>query len=175
MIRRHPGTLAGLLMLAALAGPVNAQGSRGTELGIDLELTFATRDPGVTVLSIPNGSVRAGFPVSPEISIEPRLSLQYAHSSGSSVTVLDAQLGVLWHFSTDPARSTGYVRPFFAHSHVGGSFAGGDASSLGGGIGFKFPQGDRLALRVEGGFRHSLDDLASGQIFLLLGISFFTR
>jgi hypothetical protein len=103
------------------------------------------------------------------------VSLQYAHVSGTSITLLDVQLGVLWHLSTDPARSSVYVRPFFGHTHAGGSFGSGDASSLGAGIGVKIPQGDRLAIRLEGGYQHSLDDDMSSQIFALLGISFFTQ
>jgi hypothetical protein len=163
------------MLVAALATPLVAQGREGIELGIDLELTYSTDDPSVTVLSVPSGSVRAGFPVSPNISVEPRVSLQYAHVSGTSITLLDIQLGVLWHLSTDPARSSVYVRPFFGHTHAGGSFGSGDASSLGAGIGVKIPQGDRLAIRLEGGYQHSLDDDMSSQIFALLGISFFTQ
>jgi hypothetical protein len=163
------------LLVAAFISPLAAQGRDGVELGVDLELTYTTDDPSLTVLSIPSGSVRAGFPVSPAISVEPRLSLQYAHSSGNSVTLLDVQLGVLWHVSTDPTRSSVYIRPFFGHTHAGGSFGSGDASSLGGGVGVKIPQGDRLAIRLEGGYQHSLEDGVSGQIFAMLGISFFTR
>ena len=170
-------SLAGiaLLLVAGFTPPLLAQGRDGVELGIDLELTYSTEDPSVTVLSIPSGDVRAGFPVNPHISIEPKLSFQYAHASGNSVSLLEIQLGVLWHLSTDPTRSTVYIRPFFGHTHAGGSFGGGDASSLGAGIGFKIPQGNRLAVRLEGGYQHSLDDDMSGQIFAALGISFFTR
>lgn len=173
-MRRRLASFA-LLLVTGFTTPLAAQGRHGVELGIDLELAYATEDPNVTVLSVPSGSVRAAFPVSPNISLEPRLSLQYASASGNSVTLLDVQLGVLWHMSTDPAKSTLYIRPFFGHTHAGGSFGGGDASSLGGGIGFKIPQGDRLAIRIEGGYQHSLGDAASSQIFALFGISFFTK
>ena len=127
------------------------------------------------MITLPSGSFRVAFPANPNISVEPRISFQYAHANGNSITLLDVQLGVLWHLKTDPTRSTVYLRPFFGHTHAGGSFASGDASSLGGGIGVKIPQGDRLALRLEGGYQHSLEDGVSGQIFVLLGISFFTR
>ena len=162
------------LLLVALGSPAAAR-AQGVELGIDLELSYSTEDPGVTVLTVPNGSLRAAFPVNPNVSVEPRLSFQYARASGNSVSLLDIQLGVLWHLNTDRTRSTVYLRPFFGHTHAGGSFASGDASSLGGGVGVKFPQGERLAIRLEGGYRHSLEDGVSGQIFALLGISFFTR
>ena len=164
-----------LLLVAVPGSPLAAQGRDGVELGIDLELTYSTEDPSLTVLSLPSGSIRAGFPVSPSISIEPRLSFQYAHSSGNSITLLDAQLGMLWHVSTDPSRSSVFIRPFFGHTHAGGSFGSGDASSLGAGVGIKLPQGDRLAIRLEGGYQHSLEDGVSSQIFAMLGISFFTR
>ena len=163
------------LFLLILAAPVSAQGRDGIELGIDLELTYSTEDPSLTVLSFPSGDVRAAFPVNPNISIEPRLSFQYAHSNGNSVNLLEVQLGVLWHVSTDPTRSTVYIRPFFGHTHAGGSFASGDASSLGGGVGIKLPNGDRMAFRLEAGYEHSLEDGVSGQIFALFGISFFTK
>ena len=163
------------LFLLAFAAPLAAQGREGIELGIDLELTYATEDPNVTSLTLPSGDVRAGFPLNPNVSIEPRLSFQYAHADGNSVSLLEIQLGVLWHVSTDPTRSSVYIRPFFGHTHVGGSFGGGDASSLGAGIGVKLPQGDRMAVRLEGGYQHSLDDEMSSQIFAALGISFFTR
>jgi hypothetical protein len=171
-MRLRPARFAPFL-LAALLAPSAAQSQ--VELGLDLELTYATEDPNITVVSLPNGFLRAGFPISPHISLEPRISFQYARASGSSVTLVDLQFGVLWHVSTDRTRSTVYIRPFFGHSHAGGSFASGDASSLGGGVGFKIPQGDRLALRLEGGYEHSLEDGGSGQIFALFGLSFFTR
>jgi hypothetical protein len=164
-----------LLLVTGFTTSLAAQGRDGVELGIDLELTYSTDDPSLTVITLPSGSFRAGFPVNPNISIEPRISFQYAHANGSSVTLLDVQLGVLWHVNTDRTKSTVYIRPFFGHTHAGGSFGGGDASSLGGGIGIKIPQGDRLAIRLEGGYQHSLEDGVSGQIFALLGISFFTR
>jgi hypothetical protein len=173
MLTRSAGLFP--LLVAAFVSPLSAQGRDGIELGVDLELTYTPDDPSLTVLSVPSGSLRAGFPVNPAISVEPRLSFQYAHSSGNSVTLLDVQLGVLWHVSTDPTRSSVYVRPFFGHTHAGGSFGSGDASNLGGGIGVKIPQGDRLAIRLEGGYQHSLEDGVSGQIFAMLGISFFTK
>ena len=163
------------LFLLVLVSPLSAQGRGGVELGIDLELTYSTDDPNVTVISIPSGSLRAGFAVNPRISLEPRISYQYARASGNSISLLEFQLGLLWHFTADPTRTAAYLRPFFGHVHQGGSFGGGDASSLGAGIGVKFPQGDRMALRLEGGYQHSLDDDASSQLFALFGISFFTR
>ena len=163
------------LLLLAVTSPLAAQGRTGVELGLDLELTYTTDDPSLTVITLPSGSFRAAFPVNPNVSVEPRLSFQYAHANGNSITLLDVQLGVLWHLKTDPTRSTVYLRPFFGHTHAGGNFASGDASSLGGGIGVKIPQGDRLAWRLEGGYEHSLEDGVSGEIFVLLGISFFTK
>lgn len=172
-MRARTAGIAGLLL--ALASPLAAQGRTGVELGIDLELTYTTEDPSLTVIMLPSGSFRAAFPVNPNISVEPRFSFQYAHANGNSVTLVDVQLGVLWHLSTNPAKSTVYIRPFFGHTHAGGNFASGDASSLGAGIGYKIPQGDRLAIRLEGGFEHLLEDGASDQIFALIGLSFFTR
>jgi hypothetical protein len=162
-------------LLLGLASPLAAQGRNGVELGIDLELAYSTDDPSLTVITFPSGDFRAAFPVNANVSVEPRLSFQYARSNGNSVTLLDVQLGLLWHVNPDPARSTLYLRPFFGHTHAGGSFGSGDASSLGGGIGYKIPQGDRLAIRLEAGYEHSLEDGVSGQIFALFGISFFTR
>ena len=169
--------LAGLVLLLVSGFTTSsaAQGRDGVELGIDLELTYSTDDPNVTVVTLPSGNFRVAFPLSPSISLEPRISFQYAHASGNSVTLIDLQLGVLWHMSTDPTKSTLYIRPFFGHTHAGGSFGSGDASSIGGGVGFKIPQGDRLGIRIEGGYQHSLEDGVSGQIFAMLGLSFFTR
>ena len=164
-----------LLLIAGFTTSLAAQGRDGVELGIDLELTYSTDDPNVTVVTLPSGNFRVAFPVNPNISLEPRISFQYASANGSSVTLIDVQFGVLWHVSTDPTKSTLYLRPFFGHTHAGGSFGSGDASSIGGGVGFKIPQGERLAIRIEGGYQHSLEDGVSGQIFAMLGLSFFTR
>jgi hypothetical protein len=162
------------MLFAVCLAPATAA-AQGVELGIDLEFDYTTDDPNVTVITIPNGDFRAAFPVNSNVSIEPRFSIQYARANGNSLSLIDIQLGVLWHFSTDRTRSTGYFRPFFGHIHSGGSLGGGDASSLGGGIGFKLPQGDRLAARLEAGFEHSLEDGVSDQIFALIGLSFYTR
>jgi hypothetical protein len=153
------------------------------ELGTDAALLFGLDDPGTTQLSIPIGSVRAGYFMTPEWSIEPFFSFDYASIENvGSGTDYQIGAGALYHFSTVRTRSQLYVRPFFAL--VGASFnpdgpGGGTSESdpmLGGGVGIKWPKlGGRMALRGEANVAFMLGE--NDQTFLgaLFGVSFYTR
>ncbi len=175
-MRSRPLVLMVALALGA-AYPRTARG-QGVELGLDAEFDYITNDPGVTSISIPNGSLRAGFRLNQNISFEPRISFLHASANGNSATNLSLQLGFPWQLTAGRARSTVYFRPFLDYVRL--SAGGGSASqtAVGGGIGYKIPQGDRLAIRLEAGLQHSLenDNFASADtIFGLLGISFYTK
>jgi hypothetical protein len=169
------------LSILTLSASASAQRS-GTgvnpspELGIDAGITSTLDDPKVTVVAIPFQYLRAGFFLSPAISLEPSLSLMSISVPGGSGTSYALGLGMLYHFSTSRAASQMYVRPFIA---LDGTSGGGQSSSgftLGGGFGVKLPINPRFATRFEGNIGHrSESGLSQNSIGLLAGLSVYTR
>jgi hypothetical protein len=155
------------------------------ELGTDAALLLnLDADPGEvsTALTIPVGVLRAGYFYTPQLSIEPFFSLDYASFDGGA-SASDYTLGVGGVFHLSPARTTSvmFVRPFLAV--VGGSFdPGGPGAStsdsdimLGAGFGMKWPKlAGRFAWRGEVNLSRQFD-AEQTTIGLLFGISYFTR
>jgi hypothetical protein len=144
---------------------------------MDMELDYVTNSPSTTLMTFPNGSFRVGIPISENVSFEPKILFQYFHASGQSATALKLQLGFPWVISPGRTHSSVYVRPFVNYTRLSG---GGSVSqwALGGGLGYRIPQGDRMAWRLEAGFFHSLENdnfTSRDTIFGLLGISFYTH
>lgn len=147
------------------------------ELGVDAGLAFTLDDPRITVFSLPIQSIRAGFYLSPAVSIEPSLRLNHISYSGAgSGTDYGLGLGLLYHFSTSRATNQMYVRPFIG---VDGTSGGGESNSVfnfGGGFGVKIPVGNRFATRLEANLTHSSDSGDSqNAIGLLAGLSVYTH
>jgi hypothetical protein len=175
-------TVLGASVASAQRRPAQRSGAVGHwELGTDAALTFGLDDQG-TVLSIPVGTVRAGYFIRPEWSIEPFLSLDYLSNDGGSGTIYQFGVGGLYHLSTMRTQSQLYLRPFAGLVGFSSDPDVGDGTSesdfiLGGGFGIKWPKlGGRMALRGEVNISHQLSEpeglTALGFDF---GISFFTR
>ena len=170
-------TVAAALALFATALP--AQTSRPIELGIDAAVDIGLGDNSGTVISIPAQSFRAGFPISPRTSLEPKIGINIFTGDGDTFTTYRGELGLLYHLGSDRypgayQRAGLYVRPFVGI--VG--FADGDSDSaglLGAGVGYKFPIISRLSSRFEANFEHQFGDGDANAIGLLAGLSFFTR
>ena len=179
-----------LASAAALAFAVvpaaHAQSSRTTvpttrnplEIGIDAGAQFGLDDPHVTTIALPGQHIRVGFMVSPKISFEPTVGLNYIHAAGQSETSYEALVGMLYHLSTDRRTSQVYVRPFVGF--VGTSVAGNNETqaALGAGLGIKLPMYERLSTRFEANYGHTFSSGAAGSsnsIGLLAGLSFYTR
>lgn len=172
-----------LAALALLAVSSTATAQRGgsvnpsPELGIDAGLVSSLDDPKVTVVQVPFQMLRAGFFISPAISIEPSLSLtSISVSGGGSGTDYALGVGMLYHFSTSRAASQMYVRPFIA---LDGASGGGQSSSgftFGGGFGVKLPINPRFATRFEGNIGHRTESgVSQNSIGILAGLSVYTR
>ena len=158
----------------------------GVELGMDAALSFGTGAPAgadnETDLSIPVAAVRAGYFLSPALSIEPSLGLQYASAGGVSGTHYVLGVGALYHFSTVRTANQIYVRPFVNFESTSFSGSGTSTSTtgtaFGAGLGIKMPWVDRFATRFEVNMAHNSNDnfdASTNRIGLLAGISYFTH
>ena len=175
------------LSLIALASTASAQrttrsssmasGNPSPELGVDAGLQFTLDSPKTTSFQIPIQGIRAGFYVSPAVSIEPSLRLNYtSFEGGGSFTTYGLGLGLLYHFSTSRMANQMYVRPFIGLDGISGSGNSDSAFSFGGGFGVKVPVGSRFATRWEANFSHASNNGASqNAIGLLGGLSVYTR
>jgi hypothetical protein len=174
------------LSLLAIAPLANAQrsnrgnmggGNPSAELGIDAGLAFTLDDPRVTQFSLPIQSIRAGFFMSPAVSIEPSLRLQtFSISGGGSSTGYGVGLGLLYHFSPSRAANQMYVRPFIGIDGTSGSGPSRSYFNFGGGFGVKIPVADRFATRLEANLTHtSGEGLSQNAIGLLAGLSVYTH
>ncbi|HXV17230.1 MAG TPA: outer membrane beta-barrel protein [Gemmatimonadaceae bacterium] len=166
------------LALCAIAGRAHAQAPRPIELGADAGVTIGLGDNSFTTIDIPVQSFRAGFPISPRSSLEPKISLHVFSDNGTS-TDYRAELGWLYHFGSSRypgayQRAGAYVRPFAGLQGHSDGVSTTDGL-LGAGLGFKMPLVSRLSGRFEANFAHLFGDSDSNQLGLLAGLSFFTR
>ena len=146
------------------------------ELGVDAGLQFTLDDPKTTSFQIPIQGIRVGFFLSPEISLEPSLRLNYTSFDGGHLTTYGLGLGMLYHFSTSRAANQMYVRPFIGLDGISGDGGSDSAFSFGAGFGVKMPIGNRFATRWEANFSHASNDGATqNAIGLLAGLSVYTR
>jgi hypothetical protein len=148
------------------------------ELGLDMNVGIGINDPKQFFINIPTGLVRAGYYVSPVLSLEPALAFNsVARENATAVSAWMLQLGVLYHLT--PVRTKGqmYVHPSLAFS--GGSGGGDNLTFLGAGFGMKQPMLDgRLACRLELGLNHRLKSGAipsRTNIIASAGWSVYTR
>jgi hypothetical protein len=169
------------IAVIALSSPVLAQNKGTIELGLDANLTVGLDDPHVTTLNLPVQRLRAGYFISPRISIEPYGAFNWTHIEGNDAVNLNLGVGGLYHFGSDPAKARWYARPFteFQYTHVDAD-NGGSASStvgaIGAGVGVKIPVAKILSWRFEGAFTqtfaHGGVD-AQSSLSLFAGLSFF--
>lgn len=173
------------LSLMAIASTAGAQRStRGSmasanpspEFGVDAGLQFTLDDPKTTSFQIPIQGIRMGFYVSPAISIEPSLRLNYTSFDGGHITSYGLGLGMLYHFSTSRLANQLYVRPFVGLDGISSDGGSDSAFSFGAGFGVKMPIGNRFASRFEANFSHASNDGATqNALGLLAGLSVYTH
>lgn len=164
------------------ASNASAQSSNPVELGIDGSVNYVKESGGsnLTTVSIPDMSLRVGFFVSDNVSVEPRVALaSYSGGGSSSYTVYSAALGLLLHANANRSETVPYLRPFVG---ISGDSGGGSSSSsqavAGAGVGVKIPMMDRLATRLEANYAHAFSSSqvpSSNQFGASFGLSFFTR
>lgn len=179
-----------VLSIIAISAPAAAQ--RGTttnnvkpapELGLDAGL--GTQLSGganrTTAFQAPIQQLRAGFFLSPVLSIEPIVSLTTGSVSGpggGSFTDYGIGAGLLWHFSPSRAANQLYVRPFMGVK--GASCSGCTSSSafnFGGGFGIKIPTANRFATRLEANLSQSQGNgqPSESSLGILFGLSVYTH
>jgi hypothetical protein len=131
----------------------NSSASQPIELGIDAGINSELSGTNKTTsFSAPIQQVRAGFFVSPTVSIEPTLAVATSTTSGvanSTVTAYGISTGLLWHLSDNRSANQIYLRPFLGFAGVSTSGASASAFSFGGGVGIKMPMANRFASRLE--------------------------
>jgi hypothetical protein len=180
------------LSLLALSQTATAQRSTSTsnnnnppiELGVDAG--FDTQLSGGvnkrTAFQVPIQQLRAGFFLSPEVSIEPMLSLTTGSVSGpggGSFTSYGIGTGLLWHFSESRAANQLYVRPFIGFE--GASCSGCPSTSaftFGGGFGVKMPMANRFATRLEANLAQTQahnNIPTQSELGILFGLSVYTH
>lgn len=168
----------GLVLLAAIPA-VGAAQKKTVELGIDAAFAYDLKEPKTAQISVPSGLFRVGFFASDRISVEPSVAFNWSKASGDdATTVIQARVGVLYHFKTDAAKSRVFVEPLLGVTHVS---SGGESESqfqVGGGIGVKLPAPNHIGLRLEALFAHGFEHgafSATDVIAVLIGFSFFTH
>lgn len=168
-------TACGLALLLATFATASAQS--GIELGADLGVGLLFAGGSTLFNTSTPTSLRAGFPVSEKMQLEPRVNLVLLSGGGSTITSLSATPALM--FRLKGTRSDGmYFAALPGLDLVSGGGQTATQFSLGGGVGFRFPQGDRFGFRIEGQYVHSFenDDFAGiDSIRALFGISFFTH
>lgn len=163
---------AGLSVTAA-----SGAAAQGVELGVDLGLGYGF-DSEVFDISAPT-AFRVGFPVGEAMTIEPRTTLSFASGNGATLMTLAVQGAIMYPFAGD-RREGAYVAalPTIALLKFEEDFLGIDETatqfSLGGGVGVRIPQGERLGLRLEAQLVHNFDAEAT-ELRGLFGVSFWTR
>lgn len=170
---------AGFVALALLAGASGtAAAQSGVELGMDAGLSFDLGDVSAVLIEVPVQSIRAGFMVAEQVSIEPALGINYLKvEDEDKVLTMNLDLGALYHFGSDVQRGL-YVRPSIGLSLIdvgGGSFT---QFTAGAGVGTKIPIADRVVTRLEALYSHGFenDDFAGTDLIgARVGLSLFTR
>jgi hypothetical protein len=145
------------------------------ELGVDATIGIGLGDHSTTDVSIPSGTARIGFPISPRVSIEPKGRLGVQHANDNTVSTYRLEVGALYHFDdTSMQRSGVYVRPAIGVSGFSGD--GSENTVYGGvGLGLKKPIVGQLGARYEAAFFHNFNNGSSNSLELSAGLSWFTH
>lgn len=154
----------------------NTAAAQGVELGADVGLGY-TSVGGLDIFEIATPtSLRVGFPVGDRAQVEPRVNLAIVQGD-IELTSLSITPAIMFGMSGDRERGM-YLAALPGLSLT--DFGDGSSTQflLGGGIGWRIPQGDRLGLRVEGQYVHGFENdeaFGTDQIRALFGVSFRTR
>lgn len=166
---------------AAIAAPAVAQAP--TEYGVDAGATIALGGESSIQISLPASRFRVGFPVSPQITVEPVAGLAYNKTEGSDgVLLYNVEVGALYNLrpitvsqGDDAVTVTSpYVRPFLGVTGYTGGGSNDSELSAGAGVGVKVPWQANLAWRFEANVGYGFDNQAA-RLGLLAGLSFFPR
>jgi hypothetical protein len=176
---RIRATFSAFAFLGLFATAAQAQGTQNpVEVGIDAQISFGLDDQG-TSISIPAQKVRAGFMISPVMTIEPSLGFYRISNDGSSMSSTALDVSLLYHFSAARTARQFYVRPVIGLTRLGAEFDGeGDSQTdlnIGVAGGMKLPLMDRVGARVEAEFRNYMSDPSVSALNLNFGLSYFTR
>ena len=141
---------------AARQAPAPDQGF--WELGTDVGFAIGLADPKSLSIDIPTGLLRAGYYITPVITLEPALSFHsLAQESAEGQTFWMLQLGGLYHLSPDRRQDQFFVHPSIGLT--GGSQGVSDFTFLNGTFGWKNPMlAGRLVMRLEGGISYRLKE-----------------
>ena len=145
------------------------------ELGVDATADIGLGGDSFTDISIPSGSIRVGFPMNPNISIEPKARLSISSGGGDTFTSYRAEVGALYHLDATKRQREGlYVRPTIGVSGFSGS---GSQNTVfaGVGVGYKKPILAQLGMRYEAAFLHNFNNGSSNELELSAGLSWFTH
>jgi opacity protein-like surface antigen len=176
-------------MLAVLAGGMltsDALAQSGAiEIGFDTGLTLRLNSDkngfeyeNQTAINIPLQSVRVGFFVSDQLSIEPAIGFSYLDVGDTSITQLGAGANLQYHFTADATRTRFYIGAGGGLNLLDIGDEQETQFGLGAGLGVKLPIASRMAIRIEGSFSRFFEsDLLPGAnvIGALVGFSFFTK
>ena len=148
------------------------------ELGTDAGLALGIDDPKSLTITIPTGALRAGYFVTPNLSLEPQLSwFSIGRESATAFSTWMLNFTGLWHFSEDRRQNQLFLHPGIAFT--GGSGGGSNPLILSTTVGMKKPvMNNRLALRGEAGLSHRLKDGAIPSVTSIIatfGWSVYTR
>ena len=149
------------------------------ELGFDGGLRISFDDVTETAIAVPFQSIRAGFLVSDNVSLEPALSFYYLKVEDSdALATLGLSVAGLYSFSPDRSKPQPFFRPQAGLTFV--SIGGESASqfNVGSGLGVRIPVANQLAVRLEARFQYSFDNAdfdSASTITAAVGLSFFTR
>ena len=148
------------------------------ELGTDVGFSLGIDEPRSFVISIPTGVLRAGYYITPVLSLEPQLTFfSVGQENQTGFSAWSLQLGGLYHLSTDRRQNQIFIHPGIGFT--GGSGGGSGPITLSAGVGMKRPMvAGRLAMRGEVNLNHTLEDggtPASTGLGFILGWSVYTK
>ena len=177
---RHPigWSLAAMIVFAGTASAqarAAATQPSALEIGVDANMTIGLGDNSFTYFNLPSGAVRVGFPISNQVSIEPRGRLSVTSGDGDTFTTYNLAVGALYHLNAAARMRQGlYVRPALGVSGFSGDES--DSNFFGSiGVGLKRPILTQLGSRFEAGFVRNFGNGGSNGLELSAGLSWFTR
>jgi len=173
---RIRATLSAFALVGIVAANAEAQ-QKPMEFGIDAQAAFGLDDQGSN-FAIPAQKIRAGFQISPVMSIEPSLGFNRGSFAGSSSSQTSIDVSLLYHFSADRAVNQWYVRPVIGLQRIsfGGELEGSNTDmNIGVAGGLKIPLLNQVGARVEAEFRNYMSDPSVSALNLNFGLSYFTR
>ncbi len=179
-------TFAGIALLAA-AVPVHGQ-MRTLEIGMDGGISYSDpategTDNRVWDVSVPFQSARVGLFVTPQISLEPAVTLnRVSLPNDERATQVTTVGNVLYHLNTPEWRPQLFAQAGGGLEYVSWKDVDFDENDTqwvaGAGVGMKLPVADRLALRTSAVYWRAFESdhfPRMNQVRGQVGVSFFTR